>query len=296
MFETLNWGLHHKSGIVRKACALALQAPKRLIGLRTRYPEDLAIRPPILVNSLPKSGTHLLEQIVGSIPELRNFGEFISSMKSSFHFRRQSLDQCRRLLATTTPGELVRAHLFHSDEIATLLGEMHFVHFFIYRDLRDVVVSEAIYYRRINRWHRLHSVFRDARSDNDAIMLAITGFDDSTGAIYFPNIGVRFAHYAPWIASPGVHAVRFESLVSAEREESLRKLMEFHASRQTETVNVENLCAGAVAAIAPQRSHTYRSGKSGGWKDVFTEHHKNAFKEVAGHFLTSLGYEVDDSW
>lgn len=41
---------------------------------------------------------------------------------------------------------------------------------------------------------------------------------------------------------------------------------------------------------------TFTTGKIGGWKQIFTETHKEAFKQKLGKSLIALGYEVDDNW
>jgi len=41
---------------------------------------------------------------------------------------------------------------------------------------------------------------------------------------------------------------------------------------------------------------TFIKGKIGGWKQIFTEVHKEAFKKKLGKSLIALGYEVDDNW
>jgi hypothetical protein len=51
-----------------------------------------------------------------------------------------------------------------------------------------------------------------------------------------------------------------------------------------------------VEAIQPKKSHTFRSGKTGGWREHFTEEHKTLFKEVAGELLVKLGYEKSNDW
>ena len=293
MFSTLERGLHHRRGLVRKGSAFLLQIPKQFARFRA-HPADYVASPPVLVNSIPKSGTHLLDQIIGAIPTMRNYGEFVSSMTSSFLYQRQSREYVCGELSSAAPNELIRAHVFFSEDAAAAIERQRFVHFFIYRDPRDVVISEALYYRRINRWHQLHQIFRDAPSDEAAILTAINGLQDD--AFYFPHLGERIDNYAPWIKRPGVHSIRFEDLVSPAREERIRGMMEFYAAAAPNAGPVDELCRLALEAIDPTKSHTYRSGKSGGWRNTFTEEHRDAFKRVAGRQLVSLGYELDENW
>jgi hypothetical protein len=35
---------------------------------------------------------------------------------------------------------------------------------------------------------------------------------------------------------------------------------------------------------------------TGGWREFFTEEHKQLFKDVAGDLLVRLGYEKDNNW
>ena len=48
--------------------------------------------------------------------------------------------------------------------------------------------------------------------------------------------------------------------------------------------------------INPQRSPTFRQGKSGGWKTQFTPENKELFKEIGGELLIRMGYETDTNW
>jgi hypothetical protein len=51
-----------------------------------------------------------------------------------------------------------------------------------------------------------------------------------------------------------------------------------------------------LEAIQPRKSHTFRSGKTGGWRGHFTDQHKKLFKDVAGDLLVRLGYEENNDW
>ena len=50
------------------------------------------------------------------------------------------------------------------------------------------------------------------------------------------------------------------------------------------------------SSINPTRSPTFRSGKTGEWKQHFTKEHKKIFKDVAGDLLVKLGYELNYDW
>jgi hypothetical protein len=58
----------------------------------------------------------------------------------------------------------------------------------------------------------------------------------------------------------------------------------------------EKALAILTEAIRPKKSHTFRSGKTGGWVDHFNEENKALFKEVSGDLLERLGYEKDNNW
>lgn len=49
-------------------------------------------------------------------------------------------------------------------------------------------------------------------------------------------------------------------------------------------------------SIQPKKSRTFRSGKTGDWREHFTEEHKELFKDVTGDLLVRLGYEKDNDW
>jgi hypothetical protein len=295
MIDVLRRGLSSRNGLVRKGCALALHVPK----WATRFhagAEDFQGLPPVLANSFPKSGTHLLDQIVTGLPGRRNFGAFLSSMTSSFQFRERTDASVKRFIAGTVPGEIVRGHLFYDDAYVANLAERNFVHYIIYRDPRDVVASEAHYLREMNRWHRLHPYFRRLPSLEDAISLSINGFEPPIPGLFHPNVRERFRRYEQWLGHEGCLPIRFEELRSEEMPRVVRRMAEFYAARTTSPLDVDTCVTAMIAAVAPERSHTFRKGVKGGWREKFTPEDRCRFAEVAGDLLVQLGYETDDSW
>jgi Sulfotransferase domain len=291
----LQRGLSHKNGLVRKGCAALLRVPRWMASVRAKQ-DDFRERPPILANSFPKSGTHLLFQIVDGLPNSRNYGTFLASMTSSFQFRERSPANAGRFIRSFVPGEIVRGHLFYDPQNAADLAETNVVHLFVYRDPRAVVVSEAHYLRDMNRWHRLAPHFKKLASMDEAIMLSITGFEPTIAALEYPNIAARFARYQGWLQRDDCLAMRFEDLAGGERPAMIRRVAEFYARHCASPPDIDACVAAMTARIAPEKSHTFRSGKKAGWQNEFTAEHRRRFDELAGDLLIELGYETNHDW
>jgi hypothetical protein len=295
MLKRLKNGLSHSNGLVRKGAAAALRIPRFWQSLLAR-PDDYQAAPPILANSFPKSGTHLLFQIVDGLPNSTNYGAFLASMTSSFRFRERSPESASRFIRSFVPGEIVRGHLFFHPQNAGDLRDKNVVHFFVYRDPRAVVVSEAHYLREMNRWHRLAPYFRKLASIDEAIMLSIRGFDQPIAGLVYPNIAQRFARYAGWLNRDDCLALRFEDMASDNCPAVIRRMAEFYAARCSAPMDIEAVIAAMTATIAPQKSHTFRSGKKAGWQQEFTAEHRRTFDQLAGDLLIELGYEQSHDW
>jgi hypothetical protein len=238
-----------------------------------------------------------LFQVVDGLPNSTNYGVFLASMTSSFRFRERSPENASRFIRSFVPGEVVRGHLFFHPQNAADLRDKNAVHYFVYRDPRDVVVSEAHYLREMNRWHRLHGHFARLASLNDAIALSISGFDPPQAGIDYPNIAERFARYRGWLDCDNCLAIRFEDLRSEEQQPNvIRRMADFYLRRCDQNVDVSECARQMASSIAPEKSHTFRSGKKAGWKSEFTPELRRLFDRCAGQLLIDLGYETDHDW
>ncbi|OQY35937.1 MAG: hypothetical protein B6I38_00830 [Anaerolineaceae bacterium 4572_5.1] len=280
--------------IVRKSIALGKQFP-RLGKQISSKKEDYLRFPPVLANSFPKSGTHLLLQIVEAFPKVVNYGTFIASMPS-VTFKERSRKAHLRLLSSIVPGEVIPAHLFYQSDHERLLSEKNCVHFFIYRDPRDVVVSEAHYLAKMNRWHRMHPYFKSLNNLNEQISMSILGVNQSHFPYDYPDVAKRFSRYNKWFQSSKVFTIRYEDLISPGRRKFLREMVIFYAERSSVNVEIESVVAAMERNITPEKSHTFRQGGAGAWKTAFTDDHKLQMKQVAGNLLIELGYERDKYW
>jgi len=251
---------------------------------------------PILINSFPKSGTHLLHQIFEySLPCIKNYNTFIASMPSITQLeigKRKTIN----MINATVNGELVRAHIFYDSAYEDLLVKKKIVHFFIYRDPRDIAISEANYLFDMNKWHRLHKFFKKFSSLDDRIMLSIKGNDFYKTPVEYPNIVLRFKRYKNWLSSKNVYSVKYENLIGVKRDVEIEKIMHYYIQKTGEELNVDKMVSKAISNIDPTKSHTFREGGTKKWKKYFNEEHKEVFKEIGSDLLIELGYEKDLNW
>jgi hypothetical protein len=281
--------LRKSSPVIRKTWDFTRSASKTF-GRAFAAPEDYRRKPPILGNSFPKSGTHLMLQVLEAFPGARHHGDFLASTPS-FTFRERSRETHLEKIRRMVPAELVGGHLFFDEEYALALRRLHVVHFFIYRDLRDVAVSEMHYLTRMNRWHRMHDYYANQlKSDEDRLITSIVGVRDPDFPYDYPDIGSRMRRYLPWLGRADVFALKYENLNSEHRELTIEAMVEFFARSLDRPIDQERIVSEAVKRLVPEHSHTFRRGRSGSWMDSFSPAHVAAFDKVAGELNEALGY------
>lgn len=277
----------------RKGRMAALQVPRAVH--RRGNTHHYATTPPILVNSIPKGGTHLLHTVAASLPGVRDYHSFVASVPSLVH-RPRSAARIRARLNRIAPGEVVRGHLWYSADVSEQLTRLNVVHLLIVRDPRDVVVSEAHYLADMAPWHSLHRAFAERGTLEERVRLAIEGLEPRQSRWWYPPVGQRLAPYVRWMGEPGVRTVRYEDMIGDGRVDAVLDVVVAYAAVSGASVDVDAVSERAVSAIQERRPHTFRQGEAGGWRSVFTGEHRDLFKRHGGRLLVDLGYEADDGW
>jgi len=277
--------------LIKRKCITWLLLIKKLI---IKY-NGLSSGPIVIVNSFPKSGTHLLYQILEDLPELNKYNTFIASMTSVAQKERSKVELLR-ILESLIDGEIARAHLFYSDTFDLYIKNEKIIHLFIYRDPRDVVISEANYLFDMNPFHRLHKYFKKFPSIDDRIMFSIKGNDFFNTPINYPNIQHRFKKYEGWLLSSSTFGIKYEELVGSSQKEKIHGIISFFLSKIDNKYDINDLIKIAISNVNPTKSHTFREGGTQKWKKYFNDKHKKVFKEIGGELLIDLGYEKDLNW
>lgn len=286
------------SSSFRTPARLARRTARRALQMLRYRRLTLKGVPVLFANSFPKSGTHLLTQVLQGFPSI---GPAVDSgLPAVVTYigetgrERSSLEilaDLQRLL----PGDIAYGHLHARPEVVEQLCQDGTAAYFILRDPRDVVVSHVHYVTEIEPDHIHHAYYTQVLKDFDQrLRTSILGLPDSE--IPFPDICQRFEPYISWLDQPEVLCLRFEDFIQ-DREAALGGIYD-HAVRRGFPSALERGRAIQVlaASIDPQRSPTFRSGKVGGWRNQFSPENKALFKEIAGDLLVRLGYEEEDQW
>ena len=252
--------------------------------------------PTLLGISFPKSGTHLLDQILLGFANVAPFSKRLHSFYAEYEGesgRKRTSEQALAWLDALRPRDVASAHLFARPDAIKRVCSPVFVPYFIFRDPRDVVVSHVFYVTDMETRHVHHEYYQSLPDFNTRLSVSILGKPNTE--VEFPDINARFAPYLDWLNHPEVMAIHFEDLIF-DRTAALTRIMGHFLARIPLPTNRQLILNSLETSINPTKSPTFRSGKTGEWRKYFTDEHKKIFRDVAGDLLMRLGYEKDNDW
>jgi hypothetical protein len=259
-------------------------------------PEPPGGWPALLGISFPKSGTHLLDQILLGFSQVAPFARRLHSFYAEYEGEtgaKRDARQALSWLSSLRGRDVASAHLFARPEVVQLVAAPPFVPYFVFRDPRDVVVSHVFYVTDIEPRHVHHGYYSSLPDFDSRLRASILGRRDA--GVEFPDIASRFEPYGAWLDCTHVLKIHFEDLVQ-DRRQTLRMIVDRFLQRVSLEIVPEVLVTMLEASVDPARSPTYRSGKTGEWRKYFTDAHKELFKSVTGDLLSRLGYESSADW
>ena len=263
----------------------------------------------VVANSIPKSGTHLLDRLLvllgfemiegGIRPHLvsgryrpvrrllRGRGEKVTvGVVSPQQVSRSWL---ARRLSGIPEGGFLNAHCIHSPELADIFRREGMRIVCILRDPRDVAVSQMHHIKQ-RKQHFAHKEYMALPSDRERLMVSIRG--GQLGGRELQPLQLRYRQFLDWQGDEGAVMVRFEDLVGPEgggSEEAQRLVVERVGGHLGVPVG-----EGTIRAVKEGLfgiGSTFRKGQIGGWREEFSSEHERAVEETAGPLLVELGYE-----
>jgi hypothetical protein len=252
--------------------------------------------PPIFGNSKPKSGSHLLLQILNGFTQIMPYAYVAAEPVRTINKdggRRTAADVVADL-ERIPRGVIGWGYVEANPLNVAVLCQPERVNYFIYRDPRDMLVSQVFFATDMHEEHGMHAFYKSLPDFGERLKVAITGIDRD--GLKMVSVKQRYEGVFEWLEQASVMCICFEDLIN-QRDATLSSMLdEVEKTGYQIPTPREQALEILVEAIQPKKSHTFRSGKTGGWKEHFTEEHKALFKDVAGDLLVRLGYEKDNNW
>lgn len=252
--------------------------------------------PPIFGNSKPKSGSHLLLQILNGFTQIMPY-RYVDTDPIRTVRRdggRRNTDQIAADLQAVPQGVIGWGYVEATPENVAVLCNPDRVNYFIYRDPRDMLVSQVFFATDMHEEHAMHEYYNSLPDFDERLKVAITGIDRD--GLYMVSVKQRYEGVFQWLEQDHVLCLRFEDLIN-NRDATLNLMLdEVESTGYKIPTPREKALSILVKAIQPKKSHTFRSGRTGGWSEHFTGEHRQLFKDVAGDLLVRLGYEKNNDW
>jgi len=262
-----------------------------------RYGFDSLNKAPIIFgNAMPKSGSHLLTQILHGLTDM---GPFVDPGYPPVNRSEKNhpVDPRKvfRNIQEMRPGDIRYGYIHAVDPYLSLLTQPDRATIFIYRDPRDMIISHIFYATDLNKNHGMHHYYTEILSTMaERIDAAIRGVKESGHEL--AGVRQRYQSYIGWLDQPEVHCVKFEDLI-LNQESTLGLMLEYLIERGARfSIEVGEAIDIIRGHIDPKKSGTFRKGVPGGWREHFTDENKAVFKQETGNLLQRLGYKEDDQW
>lgn len=257
---------------------------------------SFAETPPIFGNSKPKSGSHLLLQVLNGFTQIMpyKYVEADPVRTITRDGKRKTEEEILEELKSVPRGVIGWGYVEATPENVSFLCRPDRVNYFIYRDPRDTLVSQVFFATDMHEEHGMHEYYKSLPDFGERLKVAITGMDQD--GLRMVSVRQRYEGVFEWLEQKHILCLRFEDLID-NRDATLNAMLdEVERTGHKIPAPREKALPVLVEAIQPHKSRTFRSGKTGGWREHFTEKHKELFKDIAGDLLVKLGYEENNDW
>lgn len=257
---------------------------------------ELRSAPAVLGNAMPKSGSHLIIQVLQGLTQI---GPFVNPgfpplnrAEDNSHLPDSAV---LARIEGMRPGDIAYGYIKSQEPFVTALTRPGRATIFVYRDPRDMIISHVFYATEIHPGHGMHRYYTQTLANMEArIEAAIRGVEEPGSEL--SAIHARYQGYLGWLEQPEVLCLRFEDLIH-KRDDAFGQLLDYLERRGFRPRGERPQALQALhQAIIPKKSGTFRKAQPGNWREHFSETNKTSFKELTGDLLVRLGYETDTDW
>ncbi len=222
--------------------------------------------PKVVANSMPKSGTHLLTQVLDQIDGMRFNGQLVMYTPPQAGIAKDVRKLDRRV-DRLRPSHYISSHLIHDGRVADILNQHEARLITILRDPRSVVLSAKDYLYEATRMPHRAELLAMLPDERAVLEYLVRGHGEVGDRFFVPEIGEHYRSYAKWIRSSVGLVVRFEDLVgpkgggSQEKQfETVQRILQ-HLAQPAD----ERTVARVAARTFSSNSITFHSGRVDSW-------------------------------
>lgn len=256
----------------------------------------------VYICGFPKSGLHLAEllgfAVAGPVKPKNWLGSFDDNAWTT---KWVDIDRYIQRVKEHPPGTMLKGHTGYHPMIEQAFYKNGTAVVFVYRDLRDVAVSQAYHVLsdKDSRVHPNKALYQNMDSFENVLSAVICGVDE------YPGLFERWNIYAGWLKPEWVLKITFEEMRLFPRKIAEwfiyyvyhRTADHYGLHIQLDKSDVQKRVDEAVYWITGNvETATRRKGEIGEWRKYFTPRIKREFKERGGNWIVDLGYELDNSW
>jgi hypothetical protein len=216
-----------RRALLRNAAGLPVPVYLASDGTPSAQPVRGPIPHRVMVCSIPKAGTYLVGEVLQRLGTVATGFHFSTDgdmfMDARFATRAEARNEFARLchgvpferaLPLVRPGQHAVSHLECTPRTRTLLAEFRVV--FVYRDLRDAVVSWLRFHQDTGREEQWNWIWEHHADRHERLVV----FLREAGELFF---GMCRA-LVPWLNDPSTFPVRFETLHGDDGSEAQEQL------------------------------------------------------------------------
>jgi tetratricopeptide (TPR) repeat protein len=258
--------------------------------------QQMMLASPVVVSSVPKSGTILLRNLLKSI-----LGDSLVIPSNSFI---RPLATAEYLLALPSlTNRVYVGHIWHSEDLAKKLSSIPKI--VLIRDPRDNVVSYTHFMDRISKdVFGTHEEYWSKKDWDEKLSTMIFGLSTRLGwnssvMSEYPSIFNNYLNYALKWAGHDTFIVRYEDIIGSRfggNDKTVIKTMKSIIDVIGVQINEETLAVRIAQGSDHTKSDTFRAGDKGNWRQEFKPHHVDHMKAVCPTLVSTLGYELDENW
>lgn len=253
----------------------------------------------IFINSLPKSGTHLVTSLLEATGEIKSAGRHLRTVDFDINESGRTfaldVDKFVKEESRVRGKQYFSAHFPWDKNIEAVFDGSKMKILNVIRDPRDMIVSRYHYIMDLKRHFLNEFLTNHYDSDEDRILALINGppVDAVSAPDKFLPYKITLERFEGWQKSPFVMTVRYEDIIGPRgsgslevQYETIRRLLEF-VGVEVNDHEIENL----IPKFLGVNTATMRSGTSGEWKAKLSEAAQVAVNRELRDVILRMGYE-----